>query len=543
MKWYFPVPGAGRILLALSLLLSLLPVSVYPQTTGSAKASESPSAGANGGSAWIIPIRGDIAPSLAIFVRREARKALSAGAEFIIFEIDTFGGRVDSALQITSFITSIKNASTIAWVRNSDGSMGVSWSAGALIAFSCADIYMASGTSMGAAAPVLEGTGGVEAAGEKTVAAVRSQIAALAERNGHPVGLALAMVDFDVELWEVSEADGRIGILTLPELERLEAVSPEGTVERLSLISPAGKLLSLSSGDARRYGLVRELVDDREALLAETGAAKIAGESSPGISDEIVAFLNSGPVQVILILLGLVMIFLELNTPGIGIPGVVAMIAFLAVFGSGALLGRVDSPEIILFLLGIGFLAVEIFVLPGFGIMGIAGLLMIGLSLLFSMQDFIIPRFEWEWELMGRNAVVVTVGILAAITGIAVIALLGPKIRIFDRLTLQTRITGTSSGALAESSPPAASGSPAGGGVPSAEDSAARVIAGLPVFGGDYTSLLGKTGQVTATLRPAGKAEFAGRILEVEAEGVFVEPGSTVRVIRVLGNRLIVEPV
>ena len=120
------------------------------------------------GNACIIPIRGDIGPSLTAFVRREARTAISRGAEYLIFEIDTFGGRVDSALQITSFIMSVKNARTIAWVNNSETSMGVSWSAGALIAFSCTEIYMASGTSMGAAAPVTASPGGaMESAGEK----------------------------------------------------------------------------------------------------------------------------------------------------------------------------------------------------------------------------------------------------------------------------------------------------------------------------------------------------------------------------------------
>jgi membrane-bound serine protease (ClpP class) len=83
--------------------------------------------------AWIIPVRGDIEPSLGAFVRKEARTALSKGASYIIFEIDTFGGRVDTALQISSFIVSIKGAKTVAWVRSGPESLGVSWSTGALI--------------------------------------------------------------------------------------------------------------------------------------------------------------------------------------------------------------------------------------------------------------------------------------------------------------------------------------------------------------------------------------------------------------------------
>ncbi|MDR0623239.1 MAG: nodulation protein NfeD [Treponema sp.] len=472
------------------------------------------------GDAWIIPIRGDIEPSLAVFVRREGRRAQSQGARCIIFEIDTFGGRVDTALQITSFIMSMKNVRTVAWVNNRDDSMGVSWSAGALIAFSCSDIYMAGGTSMGAAAPVSVGPGGAaEAAGEKTVAAVRSQMAALAERNGHPPGIALAMVDMDVELWEVT-VDGGVRALTAGEVEQLEkAGSP--AVERRGLISPAGKLLSLTSGEAVRYGLARGIADDRESLLASLGSAGEIRESLPGVTDQLVSFLTSGPVQTILILLGLVLIFLEINTPGFGIPGAGAIVCFLLVFGSGILLGRTGSLELILFLFGLGLLAVEIFVLPGFGVVGISGICVIGLSLVLSMQDFVLPRFDWEWDLLGRNVVVVCAGIIAAVFGIVIIALLGPRIRIFDRLTLQTRITGTASGSL---------------------DAGGPLIAGRIRIENeiDYKALAGQTGVAVTVLRPVGKAEIQGRLYTVEAESAFIEPGTGVKVVAVQGAQITV---
>jgi membrane-bound serine protease (ClpP class) len=505
----FHYPPAGPLLCLLTILAAgLCPGAVRAQTADAGKGA--PAAREEG--VWLIPIRGDIEPSLSAFVRREVRKALAGNARFILFEIDTFGGRVDSALQITSFVASIEEARTIAWVRNSEGSMGVSWSAGALIALSCDAIYMAPGTSMGAAAPVIEGAEGVEPAGEKTVAALRAQMAALAERNGHPVGIALAMVDYDVELWEVS-VDGRLQVMTLPDLERLER--DHAGVERLQVISPAGKLLALSSGEAYRYGLCAGLADNREALLEAVGAAGYGvHESLPSFTDSVISFLTSGTVQVLLILIGLVLIFLEVNTPGFGIFGVGAILAFVIVFGSGALLGKVGSTEIVLFLLGLSLLAVEIFLLPGFGVAGITGLFLIGLSLLFSMQDFIIPRFPGEWELLGRNAVVVALGLIAAVTGIAAIALLGPKIKIFDRLTLKTRITGTAGGPVESD-----------GLLPEEED---------------YRALLGKRGIAATTLRPSGKAEIEGRLYTVEGDGIFIDPGKEIRVVRVHGNRIVV---
>jgi membrane-bound serine protease (ClpP class) len=405
--------------------------------------------------------------------------------------------------------------------------MGVSWSAGALIAFACSGIYMAPGTSMGAAAPVtMEADGGVQGAGEKTVAAIRSQITALAEKNGHPVNIALGMVDYDVELWE-AVVDGETRVLTLAELERLEK-DETVVVERFAEISPRGKLLSLSGGEAFRYGLVKALVDDRTGLLDAIGAAGEIGESAPSAADGLISFLTSGAVQTILIVLGIVMIFLEINTPGFGVPGVTAIIAFAVVFGSGVLLGKAGSSEIIIFLLGVGLLAVEIFILPGFGIMGVSGILLIGLSLVLSMQDFVIPRFEWEWSLLGRNTVVVIIGILAATAGIAAIALMGPKIKIFDRLTLKTRITETAGGPLTEDEPAVTgvSTQPAAGG-----------MAPGPL---DYERLVGKIGVAVTTLRPSGRVEIDGEVYPVEADGSFVEPGRGVKVTRVRGSAITV---
>jgi membrane-bound serine protease (ClpP class) len=468
---------------------------------------------------WIIPIKGDIEPSLSVFVRREVNKAVSQGADYIVFEIDTFGGRVDSALQITSVIMSIKEARTIAWIANGDESMGVSWSAGALIALSCEEIYMANGTSMGAAAPVQMSPGGAVPTEEKTVSAVRTQMAAIAERNNHPVGIALAMVDQDVELWEIS-VDGEMQTAVLVDVNRLE--NDEAlAVERIGIISPPGKLLSLTAGDAFRYGLSDGIIDDKESLLAEIGAAEISEESSLSFADTLVSFLTSGAVQTILIIIGIIMIFLEINTPGFGIPGAAAIVAFAVVFGTNAMLGNVGSLEMILFLIGIILLAVEIFVLPGFGVAGISGLILIGISLIFSMQSFIIPNNEWEWELMGRNAVVVSVGMILAIAGILVIALLGPKIRIFDPLTLKTSITGTASG-------------------PDPDTSGIKV-APLIEDENNYQLLLGKSGTAETTLRPTGKALIEGRTYIVESDAEFIEQGRSITVIRVRGNSILVK--
>ncbi len=479
------------------------------------------------GPVYVIPIHGDIEASTLVFARRQTQAALDSGASAIVYDLDTFGGRVDSALRISSFIGSVRSVPTIAWVRSGPDSLGVSWSAGALIALSCSRIYMAPGTSIGAAAPVVAGPEGtMAAAGEKTVSAVRSQMAALAEKNGHPAGIALAMVDEDVELLEV-ELDGAIRALTRQETESIETRG-DRRLRRIGTISAQGKLLSLTAGEAERYGLSSGTAVDLVELSALVGTQAEVVELSRSLSDSVVAFLTSGAVQAILVLIGIVALFLEINTPGFGIPGTVAIVAFLVLFGSNALLGTVGSLELVVFLVGLALLAVEIFVLPGFGVTGISGIVLIGASLVLSMQDFVVPTFDWEWTLLGRNVLTVFTGILAAIAGIGGLVLAGPKLRMFDRLALTTVISDTASGTPL----------PPEGTRPEAGDPGKPGIEAPPAH-----PFVGRVGTSVTVLRPSGRIELDGQVYGAESDGTYIEAGSRVRVLMVQGNRIVVRAV
>ncbi len=162
----------------------------------------------------VIPIIGEIDRAQVVLIRRGIEEARENGSEYIIFEIDTFGGRVDSALQITTLIGAQQDAVTIAYVTISAEGTGVSWSAGALISFACDMIFMAPGTSIGAATPVIQQRdGSVQTGSEKTVSAIRTQMAALAEKNGYSRAIALAMVDPDIEIFEVLRDDELVGYI------------------------------------------------------------------------------------------------------------------------------------------------------------------------------------------------------------------------------------------------------------------------------------------------------------------------------------------
>jgi membrane-bound serine protease (ClpP class) len=459
---------------------------------------------------FIIPIQGDIELSTAVFVQSRVDQALEAGADLLIFPIDTFGGRVDAALRIAASIGSVSSAQTIAYVGAGSDSLGVSWSAGALIALSTTRIFMAPGTSLGAAAPVFASAdGSATAAGEKTVSAVRAQMASLAEKNGHPPGIALAMVDTDVELIEV-RINGEISAVTTQELTRLEQDGVE--IIRGPVISEPGKLLSLTAGEAERFGLssgtYRTLDALMESLGNQTGRVVISETLVPTTADRLMVLLTSAGFQSLLILAGLVALFLEINSPGFGIPGTIALVAFSILFGTNALMGTLGSLEVLLFLLGAGLLLIEIFILPGFGVAGISGIALIAGSLIFSMQTFVLPDYDWEWEVFMQNAGTVGAGIGLGIIVIGLLVAFGPKLKIFDRITLRTSISGTASGQEVDQE---------------------QIPLNPDVFPG-------QKGRSLTVLRPVGTGVFGTTTLSVEAESGYVEAGVELEITKLKGG-------
>jgi len=459
---------------------------------------------------FVIPIRGEINRALMVFLRRGIEQAKKGNADVILFDTNTFGGRVDSALQIASLIGSAGPALTVTHVTASPESTGVSWSAGALIAFATERIFMAPGTSMGAAAPIMMGPEGEVAASEKVVSAIRAQMAALAEKNGYPQAIARAMVDADIELLELY-VDGELRVVSSDEIPEIERIAKkEGkSVEKGKVISSRGKLLTLTAGEMERYGVSSGTIEEREQVLARLGLTDpevvVLEESA---ADKAVGFLTGSTLTGLLIMLGLIALFIEITTPGFGIPGTVAIICFAIVFSSYALLGTVGSLELILFVLGVVLLLLELFVIPGFGITGITGIVLIVASLVLSMQGFVLPQFEWQKGMFRRNLLVVSLSTVSAFAIFGILAYSLPQIKLFSRLRLE-----------------AAQSAEEGFTVQTREEE---------------QRLIGKRGVAVTTLRPSGKAEIGDEIVYVETDGEFVEAGQSVEVIGVSGNRVIV---
>ncbi len=330
---------------------------------------------------YIVDIKGAITAALEGFLEKAIANAKAINADVLLLDINTFGGRVDSTLKITSMLNELTDIETISYVSQSSD-VGVSWSAGAIIAFGTDVIYMADGTSIGAAQPVAQNTvtGQTTGTEEKTVSALRSKVVALAEANGHPTALAEAMVDLDVELYEV-ERDGQLSLETMNTLNKWDAEKVDYVNKGIYL--EKGKLLALTAQEAVSFGLVEGLADSREALISSLDLDVVGTqqwEAPSGLS----TLLNKPVWIVLLIFVGVIALFVELAVPGVGVAGLVSLIAFGLFFFGGYVNGSLSIYEIMLFLLAVMAFLAELYFLPGFGLAGIVGSVLLTVSLVLS---------------------------------------------------------------------------------------------------------------------------------------------------------------
>ncbi|HZJ82586.1 MAG TPA: NfeD family protein [Clostridia bacterium] len=288
---------------------------------------------------YIIPIEGEITPTMATFVKQKVDEAQRVNAKAIIIEISTLGGRVDAALNIKD---SIQKSKVPIIVYISDRAV----SAGALISIAAPRIIMAPGSHIGSAEPIPYSV--------KAVAAIRGEFEAIAEARGRDKAIAAAMVDKEIEI---------------PGL------------------SPAGSLLDMTANTAKEYGYVEEVLEGRQSLLSylEFETYTII-ENKPDILERIAQFLTLSQVASILLTIGILAIIIEIFTQGFGVAGVIGISALVLYFGSGLVAGYSQWWPIVVFVIGIALLVLEAFI-PGFGVAGIGGLTAMLVGMVFAAPD------------------------------------------------------------------------------------------------------------------------------------------------------------
>lgn len=413
---------------------------------------------------YYAEIDGDIDLGMAPYVSRVVNLANNENADALIFKINTFGGRVDAATQIKDAILSSKIL-TVAFINNR------AISAGALIALSCQKITMVSGSSIGAAT-VVDQTG--QKVSEKYQSYMRSEMRSTAERNKRRTDIAEGMVD--------------------------ERVVVKGLVDSTQLIT-------LTTDEALKYGIADTVITDLNELLSAfdlKGAQVIKVESN--WAEEVVKFLNNPIISTILIMVGFFGLMAEIKTPGWGLPGTAGLVALTLFFGSSYILSLASIIEILLFIAGLALIAVEIFVIPGFGIAGISGIVLVVASLFLALTGGL--QF-FDFEIIGTAIIQLAIALIGSVVGILLIAKFLPKSNIFNKLV------------LAE------------------EETADKGFVSYP----SAKELVGKEGISLTDLRPAGSAEFNGQRYDVVADWDYIEKGKKIVVLRVEGIKVVVKEV
>lgn len=410
---------------------------------------------------FIAYIDGEIDLGLSPYVSRIVSDAEEENAEAIIFKINTFGGRVDAATQIKDAIIGT-DLLTIALINNR------AISAGALIALSCKKIVMVPGSSIGAATVVDQGG---EKVGEKYQSYMRSEMRATAEKNGRPVDVAEGMVD--------------------------ERIMIPGLVDSTQLVT-------LTSEEALKYGIADTVLSNIDELYAYFGLAnteKIYQKSN--WAEDVVRFLNNPIISSILIMIGIFGLIAEIKSPGWGLPGTAGLIALLLFFGSSYILQLASIIEILMFIVGLGLILVEVFAIPGFGVAGISGIVLIVASLFLAMvgaDPFL------DFTAVSTAVIKLTVGLAAALILIFLLARFLPKSNIFKKFIL------------------------------SEEEKADAGYTSRLIL----SDLIGAEGVAVTTLRPAGTAEFNGKRVDVVTDSEYIENGKPIVVTAVEGMRVVV---
>jgi membrane-bound serine protease (ClpP class) len=331
----------------------------------------------------VLEIKSDIDPRMNRYVQLALDHAEEVEADLVIIHMDTYGGAVTDAKDIVERILEVEQP---IWVFIDKDAA----SAGALISIACDSIFMAPGSSIGAATVVtMDGA----AAPDKYQSYMRGTMRSLAEDKGRNPEIAEGMVDESIEIEGITEAGE---VITFTTFEAIEYGFCEGKYDNI------GMLL-----EAKGYGSAS--VDNYE----------LSG------TEEVIAFFLNPFVSGILILVIIGGIWFELQTPGVGFPIAAALVAAILYFIPYYLNGLAENWEIIMFMIGIVLIMLEIFVIPGFGIAGILGIFFTMGSLILVMvnNDF------FDFSFVGADAFIAAAAavLIGVIGGLVVLFLGGVK--------------------------------------------------------------------------------------------------------------------
>lgn len=441
------------------ILLAVMPVSVQA-------ASEARDTVSRELSFYRIRLDADIDRAAERLVSKGLQKASESGADYVILDIDTYGGAVDAADSIRSAILRSR-IPVVAYVNLQAAS------AGALISIACDSIYMSPGSSIGAATVVSQ-TG--EVMPEKYQSFMRGMMRSTAEMNGRNPAVAEAMVD-------------TVHVLSLTPEDAAEAGYCEGICADIEEVAK-----TVASGTGQDGAVTWKIVNMELTWI-----------------EKLVQILLNPFLQSIFLMMIIGGIYVEIRTPGIGLPLVTAIVGALLYFAPLYVENLAQNWEILLFVAGLILIGLEIFVFPGFGVSGIAGIASVVLALAFAMVDnseLFTSDGKFDITPVLIPAGIVIISAFAGLAGGVLLVRWLYTTRSFDYIALRKSLD-EKDGYI---------------GVPSADE-----------------SLKGREAKVFSDMMPSGKVVCDGRIHEATMTYGFALKGETVRIVRMEQGRLYCE--
>lgn len=436
--------------------------------------------------AYVIPVDREIGSTSWRIMKSGMADAAEQGADVIILHINTYGGAVDAA---DSMRTRILNSPIpiVAFIDNTAAS------AGALISIACDSIYMRPGGSIGAAT-VVDGSG--EVLPDKYQSFMRSMMRATAESHGKSV-----VVDASGDTIEVWRRDPLVAEAMVDPRTVVESVGDDST-----------RVLSFTVDEAiaARYCEGKaESVEEVVTVHLGLGEDCQISEYAPTLMDALVGFLSNPAFQALLIMFIIGGIYFELQTPGLGLPSVVALLAAALYFAPLYIEGLAAGWEIVAFAIGVILILLEIFVIPGFGVAGILGIVLTLSSLVMAMLGN--DDFDFGMITMGSVMDAMLIVLVGLLLGVAVVIYLTHKIGTKGIMRHSALVK---------------------------EQRLEEGYIGVPP---ELARYVGSMGEAHTVLRPGGKVRIGGEVLDAVSTGGFIDAGARVKIVKYENAQLYVE--
>ncbi len=510
----FIIAAALTALIACPLIAqSTAPSTTAPSTTALPTTTPSDPA------AVVVVLRGTIDEYSQQTLISRVEQAKAAGAKTVIIQLHTPGGLVSAAQEITRYLRQQSTIRTIAFID------GYAYSAGTMIAIACDEIVMAPGSFIGDCAPiVLSDEGGLHSLGATERAKAESPVLAdfylSSTRNGYDPLLTSSMVTLNRVVHYIQNDEGKKRFVDDAEYQTLTKDGAWKVVAGVpDPVDKADTLLTVDSDLAQKVGLSKGTFASPQAF-ADARGLNISRTLGPRASEKLIAWLGSPAVRGILIIVLLQAIYFAFGHPGHFWPEAIGIGTLLLLLGIPLLNGYANWLEVIAIVVGLLLLALEVFVIPGFGVAGIAGIILVfgGLVLTFVGNEPALPGsmpiLRGSWMNLQRGLLIVTGGLGCSLLLWFWLNRYLPRLPYFNRLIL----TATSGNVGA-------------------------ILADRPIETGPA---VGDVGIAVSDLRPGGSVKFLtesypdGRVAAVVSDTGYVASGTKVVVSEVAGNRVVV---